>query len=101
MHDGFEGSYPQFPSLPPSGANVNQHLWFDTAHNGEQDDDEDENGQRHLMPEQELGEQDPNPRRVETSVELDADSNDQVSPLATLGQLQSALPDITGSITTE
>jgi hypothetical protein len=95
FHDSFGGngeSYPGFPSLPPSGANANQHLWYDTNHSG----DDDEEDSHHLLPDREAVEK-------ESPVPLSEGNDDHVqeSPLATLGQLQSVLPDISGSASPE
>jgi hypothetical protein len=95
LHDSFGGNgegYPRFPSLPPSGANANQHLWYDTNHSG--DDDEEVN--HHLLQDREAaGEGSPVPLSERN------DDHEQESPLATLGQLQSVLPDISGSASPE
>ena len=99
LQDNFGGdSYQRYPSLPPSGPNANQHLWFDTARSADADDDEspehhesehdnDAELNNTLQPRGEIGDND--------------DLHDKASPLSNLGQLKDALPDIPGNGSSE
>ena len=101
LQDSFSGgNYQRYPSLPPSGPNANQQLWFDTARSADQDDDE---SPEHQLQEHDDGHDDElddtSPQRGEIGDSNNDDYHEQASPLANLSQLQNALPEIPGNVT--
>jgi RNA recognition motif-containing protein len=95
LQDSFGGNYQSYPSLPPSGPNANQHLWFDTARSTELSDESQEQQE---LEQDDVGADldDTSPPRDEVGG-ADTDDNKQASPLANFSQLQNALPDIPGN----
>jgi hypothetical protein len=118
----------QYPSLPPSGPNATQHLWFDTARNPEEEDGgiSPDPGSGDTADERQDDDSPPPPVRpnnhnetaptdenasisnsvvnvdvvaVEKLEDHEDDTDHVVSPLANFGQLRSALPDTTGEHT--
>jgi hypothetical protein len=108
--DQFDEATPFQPryALPPSGPNSNQHMWFDTAHSHSGEEEGAEQGQPQdgssgtaadmsnaaasagTAPGEMHMAGGPTPNDVNNG------SSEHASPLANLGPLQAALPDIPG-----
>lgn len=102
LQDGFGGgSYQRYSmsSLPPSGPNANQHIWFDTARGMESLDDTPESHHQQLLEQDSVAGHD---GKSSSGGDLASEDNsEQASPLANLSQLQNALPDIPGNGSSE
>lgn len=102
MHDGMSDGYPRShfnSSLPPSGPTAAAHhsVWYDTrktappGSEGVADVKQDENTE--LTSETSLG--------LGGSSSAEGTGTNSLSPLASLGTLQNALPDVPGNGTQE
>jgi hypothetical protein len=89
-----------FPSsLPPSGALANNNMWPDSSRHTEEgtEEDTDESGKQQQQQHEEGKEFANSSAGAEAPIHM----NEQQSPLASLGQMQNALPDISGNGSSE
>jgi hypothetical protein len=103
LQDSFGGgNYQRYglSSLPPSGPNANQHVWFDNAHGMASGEGSLEHPQQQSRQDDDSGMDGKSSPTGDVGGGVNINDNEQASPLANLSQLQNALPDIPAKVST-